>query len=308
LTVEAAVVAVSGGADSVALLRMLHACSQKLIVAHVNHQLRGDASDADAAFVEHLATSLGLHFRGISIDVAGVTQCEGGNLEANARKLRYDWLLTVARESQANWIATGHTADDQIETVLHRLIRGTGLNGLAGIRAERTLADNITLVRPMLHLHHAELIDYLKSLPQAWREDATNTDLAFTRNRIRHELLPLMRSINPQVDGVLLSLSADAAIRHRDQRSAASRLLRKAELPLAGKLRVFDATLLKDCHADDVIEMFRMVWESSGWPMDRMTRERWHELVELLGERSAVTLPGEVLARRNGRVIQIGPA
>jgi len=124
------VVAVSGGADSVALVRALHAASPgPLTVAHFHHGLRGADADADAAFVRDLAAHLGLAFRLGGADVAAA----GGNLEATARRLRYAWLGEVAAEVGAAWVATGHTADDQAETVLHRLVRGTGLQGLRGI-------------------------------------------------------------------------------------------------------------------------------------------------------------------------------
>ncbi len=130
----AGVVAVSGGPDSVALLRALaEVGAGPLTVAHVNHQLRGAESDADEAFVQELAVGLGLPFVSTRIAIPAEE-----NLEGAARRLRYDWLNEIA--AGANWIATGHTADDQAETVLHRLIRGTGLQGLRGIAANKSSA------------------------------------------------------------------------------------------------------------------------------------------------------------------------
>ena len=126
----AGIVAVSGGADSVALLRALHAEGfGPLVVAHFHHGLRGAEADTDAAFVRELASALGCQFELGEADV----RAAGGNLEATARRLRYDWLAGVAAATGAEWVATGHTADDQAETVLHRLVRGTGLRGLRGI-------------------------------------------------------------------------------------------------------------------------------------------------------------------------------
>ena len=131
------VVAVSGGADSVALLRALHACGVSLTVAHVNHCLRGSDSDADEAFVRALCESLGVPCRVKSVDVAALAA--GDNLESTARGVRYAFFAEVAAEVSAAWVATAHTADDQAETVLHRLIRGTGLQGLRGIAASMVL-------------------------------------------------------------------------------------------------------------------------------------------------------------------------
>src|SRR5882724_13297630 len=155
------VVAVSGGPDSVALTRALLDLQptlrlQPLILAHLNHQLRGDESDADESFVE--AMSRGLLGEGIG-DVRFISQKEDvrrraleakDNLEKVAREVRYELLTQVARDAGARWIATGHTANDQAETVLHRLLRGAGLRGLRGIAPRRDLADGVTLLRPLL--------------------------------------------------------------------------------------------------------------------------------------------------------------
>ena len=141
---EPGVVAVSGGADSVALLRALHTCHAALTVAHVNHQLRGEESDADEAFVRDLCAALGVECRVRSVDVTALAA--GDNLESTARRVRYEFFTEVANEVGAAWVATAHTADDQAETVLHRLIRGTGLQGLGGevlhsfARSSRSLA------------------------------------------------------------------------------------------------------------------------------------------------------------------------
>jgi tRNA(Ile)-lysidine synthase len=126
------VVAVSGGADSVALLRALYACGAPVAVAHVNHRLRGSESDGDEAFVRDLCARLGIACHVHSADVAALAA--GDNLEATARRVRYAFFAAVAGGGGAGWVATAHTADDQAETVLHRLIRGTGLQGSAGSR------------------------------------------------------------------------------------------------------------------------------------------------------------------------------
>jgi tRNA(Ile)-lysidine synthase len=197
------VVAVSGGPDSVALTRTLldlhsHLRLQPLILAHLNHQLRGAESDADESFVEVM--SRGLLEEGIG-DVRFISQREDvrkqaldakDNLEKVAREARYAWLAQVARNADARWIATGHTANDQAETVLHRLLRGAGLKGLRGIAERRPLEEGVSLIRPMLAVTRAEVREYLRIKGQAFRQDSSNFDRRLTRNRIRHELLPYL--------------------------------------------------------------------------------------------------------------------
>ncbi len=131
--------AVSGGADSVALLCALRACGAAVVVAHVNHRLRGEESDGDETFVRELCAALGAECYVRSADVAALAS--GSNLESTARRVRYEFFAEVAHAIGAAWAATAHTADDQAETVLHRLIRGTGLQGLRGIAAERRAAE-----------------------------------------------------------------------------------------------------------------------------------------------------------------------
>src|SRR5262249_3618798 len=163
--------------DSVALLRALVAASAgaPLVVAHLNHQLRGADSAADEDFVRALHAALagqtpGLVFRCERLDVAALARARGGNLEALARRVRSDWLAGAAGDTGCTWVAPGHTADDQAETVLHRLRRGTGLRGLRGIAAARGLAPGVTLVRPLLGVRRAEVIAYLGAIGQPYRE------------------------------------------------------------------------------------------------------------------------------------------
>jgi tRNA(Ile)-lysidine synthase len=192
-------VAVSGGADSVALLRLLqHVREQlgvKLLVVHFDHCLRGAASDADAEFVGDLARSFGLPFILDREDVAGAAKRNKWNLEDAARRLRYAFFERVIRDGQATRIAVAHTADDQAETVLAHLIRGTGPTGLAGIYPIAGV-----VVRPLLSIRREELRTYLRDLRQTWREDLTNLDVQRLRARVRSRLLPLMeREFSPRV-------------------------------------------------------------------------------------------------------------
>ncbi|MEM9882161.1 MAG: tRNA lysidine(34) synthetase TilS [Planctomycetota bacterium] len=203
-------VACSGGADSVALLRAVHLLHRRrkwglrLTVAHVNHHVRpAEECDGDAAFVERLAGELGLTFRLAS---AACLDVSGGNLEAAMRQARYDELQRLATSCGATYVATGHHADDQLETVLMALLRGTTGRGLRGIAPRRPLGAGVTLVRPMLDATHQQAETFLRGLGQAWREDATNADLSRTRARLRAEVLPVLREMRPGVAGKAVAL------------------------------------------------------------------------------------------------------
>ncbi|OLB35335.1 MAG: tRNA lysidine(34) synthetase TilS [Acidobacteria bacterium 13_2_20CM_57_17] len=184
-------VAVSGGADSVALLLLLLELREKLgvvlSVVHFNHKLRGNASDADEKFVARLAAKHGLEFHNVSVDVAKKAKKERANLEDAARRARYDYFRSLAESGVCKRIAVAHTADDQAETVVAHLLRGTGLAGLGGIHP---IAGPV--IRPLLSVRRSELRHFLRARKQTWREDATNRDTKRMRARIRKKLLPLL--------------------------------------------------------------------------------------------------------------------
>jgi len=185
-------VAVSGGVDSVVLLHVLSRLANKhrwrLAVGHVNHAMRGEAADEDEAFVRDLAATLKLPFRSVRLDPE--LWKSPGNKQEKARRERYRWLRTWAKEERCESIATAHQADDQAETELDRLIRGTGLDGLGGIPVRQGC-----IVRPLLETPRAAILDYAQFKKLAWREDATNAALAYTRSRIRHEVLPVLETL-----------------------------------------------------------------------------------------------------------------
>src|SRR5271157_1602588 len=250
-------IAVSGGADSVALLRVLLELRSELgivlVVAHFNHGLRGADSDADEAFVADLAQQQGLEFLAGRADVRQHALAGKLSIEAAGRELRYGWLTRLAREQRFESVATAHTLDDQAETVLLKFLRGAGTRGLAGIypsleigknngsptsvsdanwqnpsreaaagsepgaqapgvkvnRKEPRSGDHIRIVRPLLCVTRDEVEAYLSSLGQPWREDESNLDHRFARNRVRHELLPLLeREYNPNIRQVLSDTAA----------------------------------------------------------------------------------------------------
>ncbi len=200
-------VAVSGGADSLALLRLLQDLAVELgitlLVAHFNHSLRGEESDADERFVADLARDAGLEFLSERADVAATARRHGWNLEDAARRLRYQSFERIVTSGRATRVAVAHTADDQAETILGRLIRGTGISGLAGIYP---VVGHV--VRPLLDIRRGELRGYLKQRRQTWREDSTNRDMQRSRARFRHQILPeLEREFSSGVVGRLCELA-----------------------------------------------------------------------------------------------------
>jgi tRNA(Ile)-lysidine synthase len=206
-------VAVSGGADSVALLFLLHELRDELGIVlravHLNHQLRGPASDADEAFVSVLAARLGLDCTAERADVRNLAQQHGWNLEDAGRRARQSFFEKLVADGAVDRVAVAHTADDQAETVLMHLLRGSGLSGLAGIHP---IAGPV--VRPLLEIRRSQLRAYLLARGESWREDTTNADTTRLRARIRHELLPLLeREYQPAIAERLGSL---AALAHKD--------------------------------------------------------------------------------------------
>lgn len=192
-------VAVSGGADSVALFRLLESLREALgitiLIVHLDHCLRGAESDADAKFVEALARDRQVEFVGERADVAALARKQRLNIEDAARHLRYSFFDRLVREGRATRVAIAHTVDDQAETVLARLLRGTGPSGLAGISPVMG-----AVVRPLLACRRGPLRDYLRGLGQVWREDRSNTDLTRQRAHVRLGLLPLLeRDFSPRV-------------------------------------------------------------------------------------------------------------
>jgi len=308
----AGVVAVSGGPDSTALAYVLTALRSEgavgpLTLAHVNHQLRGNESDGDEAFVADLAKKLAVGSRFCRLAVADVAAERGDNLESTARRLRYDWLADVARSIGAAWVATGHTADDQAETVLHRLLRGSGLQGLRGIPAFRGLAPGVDVIRPMLQVSRVDVMAYLADHQVTARQDSTNVMLHFTRNRIRHDLLPkLIAEYNPALVSILSRLAEQADEAQSFIVEQAKRLLQECELTRAGDMLIFQAMRLQNAHRHVVREMFRLAWQREGWPASGMTFADWTRLSDLASlDETTINLAGNVMARRCGTVIQL---
>ena len=273
-------VAVSAGPDSTALLHALVQLASglrlRLGVAHLHHGLRGEAADADAAFVDRLSRSLGLPCHRRDADVRSHARRGRLSMEAAGRELRYAFFDEVARNEGYNRIATGHHADDNAEQVVMALIRGSGPAGLAGIPPVRG-----SIIRPLIDLSRSAIRSYLAAWGQACREDATNADAAHFRNRVRHTLIPALRAENPRIVETLnrtaaviraedrhLTAEVDAVyarLRHRPApdtlifdptdmgalaRAVARRLIRRAVADLAG-----DTRRLTLAHVDEVLAL-----------------------------------------------------
>ena len=217
-------IGLSGGADSVALLRALAGRAGELglvlRVAHLHHGLRGAEADADRDFCAKLAERLGLPFHEKLVDIAAAAQADpergkaAETIEEAARRLRYGWFRELMARGTVDAVATAHTRDDQAETVLAKFLRGAWTEGLSGIHPVVGFPEG-RILRPLLSASRVEIEAYLGSLGQEWREDSSNRTLTFTRNRIRHELLPLLEGWNPRLRDHLAQM-ADLAREEED--------------------------------------------------------------------------------------------
>jgi tRNA(Ile)-lysidine synthase len=207
------VVALSGGADSVALLDILsrlHGYDLRLIATHLNHCLRGAEADADQEFCRLLAARYGIPFEARRIDILKMAGDSRLNLEDAGRRARIDLFDEISTSYRASAVALAHHADDQAETVLMRMLRGSGMSGLSGM----AYRNGRGYIRPLLDITRLEIEQYLRCCGIEWREDASNSDTAYLRNRIRHQLLPLLEEYNPAIRS---GLAATAAVIRGDE-------------------------------------------------------------------------------------------
>jgi tRNA(Ile)-lysidine synthase len=302
------IVAVSGGADSIALLHALTRISEssspsRLIVAHVNHGTRGESSDADAEFVKAHAQKLSLPFYLGSR--SSTDPSPTGNSESSLREFRYRHLREAAQAHGARYLVTGHTLDDQIETVLFRIFRGTGLRGLTGIPAFRKLGDQLTLVRPMLSVTRGETQAYVHAIGQTYRTDASNEDSKYTRNFLRNELLPLARKRFPDIDHAIARLCQSV----QDQQSEIPELVTAARGFIDANLS--DQKLTINCQkiacypGSVIVDALIETWAKMDWPRGDVNRSTWLQLAQLVrsddtSQTQPLNLPGNLRAKREG--------
>lgn len=275
--------ALSGGADSVSLLLCLAELGVDVCACHLNHGLRGADADADEEFCRTLCERENIPFVSERCDAAEEARCTGQSVETAARELRYRFFARCAKALGADKIATAHTADDNLETMLFRLIRGTGLAGLAGIPPVR---DNI--IRPLLHVERRDIEAYLTARGQDWRTDATNNEDICTRNRIRHQVIPALREIVPE------------AAQHAAETSVLLRQDEDALEQLAGKMPKQHTLRWLNGQPEAVrSRAIRHVLAAAGVP-EGETGIRHIRAVERLcaGHGTSVSLPGGMRAQR----------
>ena len=295
-------VAVSGGADSIALLRLLLDLRKEMglvaSVVHFNHKLRGADAEADEDFVANLARKFELEFHCGAGDVAALNAAKGDGIEAAARTMRYQFFRELLSNGNLDRIATAHTLDDQAETVLLRIARGAGTRGLAGIYPQLSVPGSrfseTAIVRPLLSVRRKDLESYLNEIGQTWREDKSNRDLRFARNRVRHGVLPrLERALNPSVRESLAEAAEIARAEEDYWQAQVGKLLPEIwdaaqnklkitqleQLPLATQRRIVRAAAeslelrLEFAHVEEILAVVRGMERSanlpSGWRVER---------------------------------------
>lgn len=311
---EVVLVAASGGADSTALVRALRSLKGetgqgRLIVAHCNHGLRGAESDTDEGFVRALTGELGLEAIVHKADVAATAEARGDGIEEAARAVRYRFLEETAGRVGARYIATAHTLDDQAETILLRILRGTGIAGLGGIPRVRGAAGNtVGLVRPMLTLHRADVLEYLQSLGQTYRDDSSNVDSSFTRNRVRHDLLPqLARDYNPRVIETLANLATQAEEMQVALRPTVDAVLSRCRVQMLDDGFELDVGPLGDAAPHVTREVLIAAWTATGLPLQAMGFAEWTTLAEMAttGRPAKRMFPGNTTAERRGTALRV---
>jgi tRNA(Ile)-lysidine synthase len=305
---ETVIVAVSGGADSVALLDILHSLPEErlqLVVAHLNHGLRGEESDGDENFVASLAKQYGLPFVSRQSDVAALATTLRLSLEDAGRRARYAFLTDTAQSYGATSIAVAHHLDDQAETVLMRLLRGAGGSGLSAMAS----VSAGMVKRPLLPVSRQELEQYLKDRGLTWRTDSTNADTAILRNSIRHELIPMLRRYNPQVSHRLAAtaeiLSLDEELLEQMTAAAYDRLASRE-----GSNVVLDARTLATEPKGLRLRLYRRALSELRGDLQRIALNHLHSIDDLInGERPSakLKLPGDCFVQRSYDRVSFSP-
>jgi tRNA(Ile)-lysidine synthase len=308
------VAAVSGGPDSMALLHLLRTMTEEepfqIVVAHVNHQFRGAESDAEAELVGRVAKEWGLPFETAALDLPNYIANTGMNAQSAAREKRYLFLKQVAKKYSSSYLLTGHHADDQAETVLMRLIRGTGPGGLAGIPMRRKEED-LELIRPLLRITKGELLDYCKRNEVPYAVDSSNVDRHYFRNEIRLDLIPMLEKHNPKLKASLVRL-ADMAAADDDYMEAQTFDAFKEGVTPSGEGFRLERRRFRDLHVALQRRLIKLILNCSSNPRQMLDFKHIEEILEALSqERPAVTRldigEGWVM-KREYEEVYIGPS
>ncbi|MFH1691729.1 MAG: tRNA lysidine(34) synthetase TilS [Candidatus Omnitrophota bacterium] len=305
---ERVVIGLSGGPDSVCLTHVLNRLNYELCldlcVAHFDHAMRKNSA-RDCFFVEKLARSLSIPFFCDRLDWKKVKK--SGSLEDFLKKQRYDFLLKICAKTKSQKIALGHTRDDQAETVLMRILRGSGLYGLSAILPKRAFGC-ATIVRPLIEVSRQDVVQYLSSQKIAYRTDKTNADNVFLRNKIRNKLLPVLeREYNPAIKKILSDLALNVGADYRYLQQEAEFFLTQNLKKKSGKLLVSLKELKKiDVSIQRLI--FRALIEMHKGDLRQLTFKHWQEIEELLLCRplgSQVHLPNDLIVSTSGACLVI---
>lgn len=291
--------AVSGGADSVAMAHALHRLRAQgrlkceFVVGHVNHGLRGADAEGDQAFVKSLAARLETPVFSRSTDVSGYAKTHKLSIETAGRMLRLEALAGIADQNGCGRIATAHHADDQAETLIHRLMRGTGFRGLCGIKP-LSLVDGAVYIRPMLDFRRSEILHYCSDNAIHWRHDESNSSLVYTRNRLRHRLLPALETEFEDLVPALSTLSAAACNLSAGAEQHAERIVGGAAKSSSGGVQIPKAAL-QDCPPWVFYEVIRHVLMSLNVGLRDYTRAHIAAIRALLDRPAGeLSLPGAI--------------
>ncbi|MDD5011145.1 MAG: tRNA lysidine(34) synthetase TilS [Phycisphaerae bacterium] len=289
--------AVSGGADSVAMLYILRKLYPKALrIAHINHQLRGAESLKDEEYVKSLADKFDLPIAIESVDVKTYAKENKLSIETAARKLRLDALCKIADKCKCRYIATAHHKNDNAETVIHRILRGTGFKGLAGIRPMAAINDKF-FIRPLLCLSRRQIEDYLKNQNIQWQTDHTNIDCRFTRNRIRHKLLPCLEKDSPNLIESIFSLSRHSAILADNIESCAKAAEQDCFISKDNTQTAIDLKKFLNQPQPVQVELIQTVLTYLGGGLKNFTSEHYHKIIDFAESSQSgktLTMPGKI--------------
>ena len=310
---QGVLLAVSGGRDSMALLHGMTRLRGVLeiphiVVAHLDHGLRGEAGRQDAELVRSVCTSLDVQVVIAECGAGQLERASRGSLEEAARIARYEFLQITALQHGTLLIATAHHAADQAETVLHNILRGTGLRGLRGIPERRRLGDSVELIRPMLTIRDDAITEYIQLHNIAFASDVTNNDSRHTRNRIRHVLLPqLAAEFNPGVQDSIVRLAEQTQELLQSLDAVAELLLAEAVLERTPAHCRLDVRRLTQQALPVVRHALTVLWIQQNWSRRDMSREHWNRLAAMVLDPPPLSIdfPGSIRAELRGNLLAL---
>ncbi|MBL7214397.1 MAG: tRNA lysidine(34) synthetase TilS [Phycisphaerae bacterium] len=298
--IDRVLLAVSGGADSVAMVDALHRLRQaghlqcEFVIGHVNHGLRGADSDADEVFVTELARQLGINVVAASVSVNDYAQQKKLSIETAGRTLRLKALAAMAQQHHCDAIATAHHKDDQAETIIHRLMRGTGFRGLCGIRPVSEVYGT-EFIRPMLGMRRSDIIEYCDENNLSWREDVSNKNVNFMRNRIRHYILPELQAESNTIIDRLSALSCKSRQFLLWTEKHAQSILAKGRMDVTKKEFVLEKDVIKDCPPWVFYEVLLGVLTKLGVGLRNYKQEHFNVMRQLIEQKKAkAEFPGGI--------------